>query len=573
MTAPLARRKQHAVLRMYFEGLSYDQIARHAGVGKGSVEEIIRRLKSGEYEEFQDIHDRVETLRDIAVMVRKEFSGDLERCHVGSVAWVALNRLGVDPAKVPEWARMCEDLLSSEVPATRFVEIAMWLWRLQTELGIPLLELPQYFETLAEKVKSSLAERQALESQVQASKASMGSLREELKLLEDIGGLRSASKEEESRLVEARSRTRAALAAAEIHAKGLEQFRVLAGTAKAKGVPLDGALFDTLLALVGSLGPQGIREVETLRNQLAKEKGMSAADGAALLTGLWRLGFTLSRAAKVARALGNAGPFPDVLARLVSLLNEHGTLQAAAEAARQRLDELSKQVTAKIGESKALDRLLGPWRNELSNLQGQAKEAGKSRDRIRAESQKGGAESEAQRKRHTEEMRRLDGVREAWFDEWANRLTPADWVQLNTRIMRQGPPEQLPLLAVWVWGLMTAQGSRLTRPRLAADGTPMHGADGGVTEETGVVTLSRAERLRLRELLQLASLDGEGPLHALGRITSGRSGAPPKKASVPTVEDAERLVESQQRIQATLDFVDLVEDILKREVGRFNVLP
>lgn len=98
MTAPLARRKQHAVLRMYFEGLSYDQIARNAGVGKGSVEEIIRRLKSGEYEEFQDVHDLVETLRDIAVMVRKEFSGDVERCHVGSVAWAALNRLGVDPS-------------------------------------------------------------------------------------------------------------------------------------------------------------------------------------------------------------------------------------------------------------------------------------------------------------------------------------------------------------------------------------------------------------------------------------------------------------------------------------------
>ena len=36
----------------------------------------------------------------------------------------------------------------------------------------------------------------------------------------------------------------------------------------------------TLLVLIGSLGPQGIQEVETLRNLLAKE-GMSATDGAA----------------------------------------------------------------------------------------------------------------------------------------------------------------------------------------------------------------------------------------------------------------------------------------------------
>src|SRR2546428_3289936 len=156
VTAPLARRKQDAVIRMYFEGLSYDQIARHAGVGKGSVEEIIRRLKSGEYEEFQNVQDLVETLRDTAVMVRREFSGDVERAHVGSVAWAGLNRLGVDPAKVPEWARMFEDLATSEVPAAKFAEIAVWAWRLQKEIGVPLLELPQRLEVLTEKVKSSL---------------------------------------------------------------------------------------------------------------------------------------------------------------------------------------------------------------------------------------------------------------------------------------------------------------------------------------------------------------------------------------------------------------------------------
>ncbi len=44
MTAPLPQRKRNAVLRMFFEGMSYDLTARHAGVAKGSVEEIIRRL-------------------------------------------------------------------------------------------------------------------------------------------------------------------------------------------------------------------------------------------------------------------------------------------------------------------------------------------------------------------------------------------------------------------------------------------------------------------------------------------------------------------------------------------------
>jgi len=543
---------------MFFEGMSYDQIAHHAGVAKGSVEEIIRRLKSGEYEEYQDVHDIVDTLREIAIFVRKHFSGDLDRCHVGSLAWAALNRLGVDPAKVPEWARMCEDLAASDVPARKFAEIAIWSWRLQKEVGIPLLELPQYLESLEEKLKASLAEREAVESQVQAAKASLASLREETGLLQDIEGLRSATKREESRLLEAQSRARAALAAAEITSEGLEQFRVFAGTAKAKGVPLHGALFDTLLALVGSLGPQGIREVETLRGLLAKE-GMNAAEGAALLTGLWRLGFTLSEAANVARALGDEESFPDALARLVSLLHEHGTLQTAVDASKQRLEELSKQVAAQLAESEKLNRHLDYLRNELSNLQGQVKAAGEQKERIRVEAEG--------------EMRRLENMREAWFDEYADRFTEDDYVLLGTRMRKKNSPAQAPPTARWVWGLMTPQGSLLTKPRLAADGTPIREADGAVIQETVAVTLSRLERLRLRELLQRASLEGEGPLHAIGRITSGPPGAPPRKASGSTDDDSDLLLESLLRNQATLDFLEMMEGICEGRIGHFEVLP
>ena len=281
----------------------------------------------------------------------------------------------------------------------------------------------------------------------------------------------------------------------------------------------------------------------------------------------------MSRAAKVARALGNEGPFPEVLTRLVSLLGEHGTLQAAVEAARQRLDGLSKQVTAKVGEFKAVKQVLGPWRNELSNLQGQAKAAREERDRIRAETQKVAADREVERTRHLEEIHRLESMRGAWFDEYAERLTPEDWVQLGIRIRRKDSLAELPLEAQWVWGLMTGQGMRLTGPRLAADGTPMRGADGRVIEEISIVTLSRAERYRLRELLQRASLDGEGPLHALERIMSGRPEAPPREASGPALEDSDLQVEFMQRFRARCDFADFLGDIRDRKVGRFDPLP
>src|SRR5207245_5891956 len=139
----------------------------------------------------------------------------------------------------------------------------------------------------------------------------------------------------------------------------------------------------------------------------------------------------------------------------VSLLDEHGTMQAAAEAAGHRLDKLSKQVTAKVGEFRAVEQVLGPWRNELSNLRGQAKAAGEERDRIRAETQKVAADREVERTRHVTEIRRLESTRGAWFDEYAERLTPEDWVQLGIRIRRKDSLAELRPEAQWVWGLVT----------------------------------------------------------------------------------------------------------------------
>ena len=572
MTAPLPRRKQHSILRMYLEGLSFDQIADHAGVGKGSVVEVVRRMKSGAYEEYQDTQDIVDDLRDIALFVRKEFSGDLQRCHDGALALVSLNRLGIDPAKLPEFVRLCEYLAPSEATAKEFAEIAMWARRLQNALDIPLPELPQYVESLTEKVKSLLEEREGAESEAQAAKTSSASLREELGLLQDIKGLRSARREEESRLTEAQSNTKAALAAAEVTSKGLEQFRVFAGATKATGVSVDGALFDTLLGLIESLGPQGIREVDTLRRLLARE-GISAAEGASLLTGLRQRGFTLGQAAEVARALADGGSFPDAVARLTSQLHEHGTLEAALAASKLRIDELSKQEATQRAESENLTRSVAYQRGALEDLARQAQQASKELEGIRAETQKAVAEGEAQQKKNAEEMRRLAGVRESFFGEWADLLTPRDYELLGNQMKGKGSSTQVPELARWILTLLAGQGVLMTRPRLAPDDKPMRGVDGAIIEETGTVTLSRPERLRLRELVHRASLEGEGLLHAIVRITSGPPDTPPQETDGSADEDGDAFSMFVLRHLAKRDLNDLLGGVFEGRIGRLEPPP
>ncbi len=577
VTAPLPRRKQLAILRMYFEGVSYDQIAQHAGVAKGSVEEVVRRLKAGEYEEFSDVRDIVDTLRDIAVYVRKHFSGDLARCHIGSVAWVGLNRLGVDPAKVPEWARMCEDLAAPDVPVREFTEIAMWAWRLQEELGVRLPDLPQHLESLRGEVTSLRAEKDTLASEALAAKATLASLREEVGLLQDVKGLRSAKKDEESRFTVAQSRTQAALAAAQITSEGLEQFRVFAGTAKAKGVPLDGGLFDVLLTLVASLGPNGIREADTLRRLLAKEK-MNAADGAALLTGLWGLGFTLSRAGEVARALGKEGSFADALNHLVALLRQYGSLKTAVADATRRRDELSRQEAAQRAESENLGRYLGKVRNDLAEVTRQAKQASDERERIRAAAQKIVTDRDAQLQRRTEEWHRIEGMREAWFDELADRFTEEDYARLGARMKKQRSPFPGPLNpdglqnARLVWTLMGGQSVTLQRQRRAPDGSALRGVDGAEVYATETVTLSRAQKLRFRQLLQQASEDGEGPLHALIRICACPPKAPPQPVGESPEQSMDRHVEAWLRLGAACDILRMIGRIFEGGVGHSTSL-
>ncbi len=384
MTAPISGRKQRQIIKLYFEGHSLDAIRRFADVGKGTVEEVIRKLKGGEYEDYADIVDKVDVLREIAVFVNKEMDGDLQRCFLGTVAWTMLNRLGIEPSKVREWARLCEDLTPPDVPKQDFTKISMWCWGLREKLGIDLLDLPKLVASLAEKVEGLKAEQDSLQSKVRTMSAEAEALGTELGVGRDIKRLRDARHAEESQLAEAKGRTKAALEETRLTLAIIERYRVLEGTAKSKGVPVGGELFDLLLSLVASLGAAGIREVEALRSVLAKEK-LTAAEGISLVLGLWRRGLTVRRATSIVRALGARGPFSKALDRLMSLFDRCGTLEEAVANLQKELESLTREKTSKEAELEALDQDVADSRETFSNLQQQIRGAHQQRDRVRAE--------------------------------------------------------------------------------------------------------------------------------------------------------------------------------------------
>ena len=63
----LSLKKKLLIIRLYTEGLSYGDIANKAGVGKGTVANVITELKTGRFPEFGDLPEQLELIRELAV--------------------------------------------------------------------------------------------------------------------------------------------------------------------------------------------------------------------------------------------------------------------------------------------------------------------------------------------------------------------------------------------------------------------------------------------------------------------------------------------------------------------------
>jgi len=92
---PLSKRLE--VVKLYFEGLSYDEIVKRTGVAKGTVAAIIEELKEGRFPQVEHLSDLVNEIRDLAVALRKVGMASSE----ANLLFILLKRfigLGVEPA-------------------------------------------------------------------------------------------------------------------------------------------------------------------------------------------------------------------------------------------------------------------------------------------------------------------------------------------------------------------------------------------------------------------------------------------------------------------------------------------
>ncbi len=94
-------KKQMKMVELYLSGLSYNEIMRRVGVGKGSVVKVIDDLKGGRYAEVTDVAGQVDALRETAVRLNKEGMMPT-KAALGLAVWGGINSMGVSPEEVPK---------------------------------------------------------------------------------------------------------------------------------------------------------------------------------------------------------------------------------------------------------------------------------------------------------------------------------------------------------------------------------------------------------------------------------------------------------------------------------------
>ncbi len=162
MSTAILPHKKLEVVRLYFEGLPYDDIVEKTGVAKGSVATIVEALRVGEFPQFEQVTDLVNELRELTVGLRKAGITIIEAAPL-FILLKKLIGLGVEPVHLESWIRMCRTVPEEEFSRSQIIQAASKLSKLEKE-GL------SYEQTL-ESLSTSSAELKRLEGEVAEMRA------------------------------------------------------------------------------------------------------------------------------------------------------------------------------------------------------------------------------------------------------------------------------------------------------------------------------------------------------------------------------------------------------------------
>jgi len=168
----LTASKKLEVIKYYFSGLPFGEIAEKSRVGKGSVSNVIGELKSGKIPEASNVPEQIEMLRTLSLDLKR--SGMTPgKCALGQAILLRIREYGLDPADISRWSLILNSV-KNEDEAKEFVELVYRLQDVQKKTGLSL-------EALEGKARESEAKATGLEA----------TLKEQEKLKKEVSELES----------------------------------------------------------------------------------------------------------------------------------------------------------------------------------------------------------------------------------------------------------------------------------------------------------------------------------------------------------------------------------------------
>jgi len=183
----LSLKKKLIIIRLYTEGLSYNEIAIKASVGKGTVANVVSELKAGLFPEFGDLSEQLELLRELAIDLKRTRLTPV-KAAVGVSVLSRLQELGVEPSEIEGLSALYRTLTTEGPDIQSFMRVALSLEEVRKRTGLSIDELEMKVSGLEESANrlEPLAKEVAdYESQLTELNAQSESLVEEVSELEE----------------------------------------------------------------------------------------------------------------------------------------------------------------------------------------------------------------------------------------------------------------------------------------------------------------------------------------------------------------------------------------------------
>ena len=167
----LSLKKKVFVIRLYFEGLSYDEIAAKAGIGKGTVANVITELKAGRFPEFGDLSEQIDLLRELAVDLKRTRLTPVQAA-VGVSVLSRLQELRIEPNEIEGLSALCQTLNADGIDIPLFVRAALAFEEERRRTGLSVDEL----ETKVKSLEESATRLEPLAKEVMEQEARLTEL-------------------------------------------------------------------------------------------------------------------------------------------------------------------------------------------------------------------------------------------------------------------------------------------------------------------------------------------------------------------------------------------------------------